>query len=325
MGQPGFWDDQAVSQQYMTETQAIQSVIQPYTTLLKDARDIDELLALNDPELEADIIALVQAFSSDVQTLDIQALLNEPYDKGDALLSIHAGAGGLDAQDWASMLVRMYERWLDKKAYSYRVIDAVTGDHNGIKSTTLLVSGPLAYGYLKTEFGVHRLVRISPFNAKDKRQTSFAAVDVTPHSPWLATDIQLAAADLKIDTYRASGAGGQHVNKTDSAVRITHLPTKLVAQSQNSRSQAENRDMALSVLKSRLLALMKQHHLDSIDAVRGDMAENTWGSQIRSYVLYPYKRVKDHRTEYESSDTTGVLDGDLDAFMYAALRGKPHE
>jgi len=320
MALPGFWDDQANAQTRLKELNQLKSVIQSYEKLHKQSESISEWIALDetDEELVLEIESDIRDFNQSVKQLEIQSLLNGKYDSSDAIVGIYAGAGGMDAQDWATMLSRMYQRWFEKQGYSVRVIDSVLGDQSGVKTLTFLVKGPLAYGYLKTESGVHRLVRISPFNAKGKRQTSFAAVDVVPHFDNTQDDFEIPSKDLKIDTYRASGAGGQHVNKTDSAVRITHLPTNTVAQSQDSRSQSENREMAMAVLKSRLIALKEQQQADHIASLK-DTSDNAWGNQIRSYVLYPYKLVKDHRTDLENSDVDAVLDGELGPFIHESL------
>ncbi|MBD98152.1 peptide chain release factor 2 [Candidatus Marinamargulisbacteria bacterium] len=320
MALPGFWDDQVNASVRLKELNQIKSVLQTYEKLHKQSENLTEWITLDDSdreliaEVESDIHLFVQA----VRQLEIQSLLNKKYDAYDAIVGIYSGAGGLDAQDWGTMLSRMYQRWFEKQGYSVRVIDSVLGDQSGVKTLTFLVSGHLAYGYLKTESGVHRLVRISPFNAKDKRQTSFAAVDVVPHFDNRQDDFNIPSKDLKIDTYRASGAGGQHVNKTDSAVRITHVPTNIVAQSQDSRSQTENREMAMAVLKSRLIALKEKQQADHIATLK-DTSDNAWGNQIRSYVLYPYKLVKDHRTGLENSDVDAVLNGDLGNFIHESL------
>ena len=272
-----------------------------------------------DSELLDELQTTITTFIDGVDQLELRSVLSGPYDQLNAIVSLFAGAGGTDAQDWTQMMLRMYTRWFESMNYSLSIVDQTLGDEAGIKSVTMIVSGDLAYGHLKTESGVHRLVRISPFNANDKRQTSFAAVDIVPQIESDSSDIDIDPKDLRVDTYRASGAGGQHVNKTDSAVRITHLPTQLVAQSQVSRSQTENRQIALDILKSRLLRLMISQHKSRVEEIRGESMENAWGSQIRSYVLHPYSMVKDHRTLVETADVKGVLDGHLSPFVRAAL------
>jgi peptide chain release factor 2 len=252
----------------------------------------------------------------------LESLLSGQFDTFSCFLNLNAGAGGTDAQDWAQMLYRMFTRWLDKNNYTYTVMDFTPGEEAGLKSATLKVTGTYAYGYLKNEIGVHRLVRISPFNANGKRQTSFAAVDVIPELTEDYKSITINPEDLKIDTYRASGSGGQHVNKTDSAVRITHLPTGLVAQSQASRSQGANKDTAMGMLKSRLIQLMEKEHKDKVEELRNNATDIAWGNQIRSYVFHPYKMVKDHRTNLETSNVDNVMDGDITPFIESNLRVK---
>ncbi len=263
---------------------------------------------------------MVQSLVRDIDELEVHSYLSGKYDGYDCYFSINAGAGGTDAQDWAEMLQRMYTRWLDQKGYQWTLVDETVGDEAGIKSVTLQVKGDFAYGFLKTEVGVHRLVRISPFNANGKRQTSFAAVDVLPDLPMDFNDIQIDPKDLRVDTFRSTGAGGQHINKTDSAVRITHLPTGLVAQSQASRSQISNRETAMALLKSRLVQVMEQQHKDQISELRGVEKDIAWGNQIRNYVFHPYKLVKDTRTGIETSDLLSVMDGEIDSFIHAQLK-----
>ncbi len=269
-------------------------------------------------ELADEAEETLKSFDEEAEKLRIRTLLTEEYDDTNAILSIHAGAGGLDAQDWAEMLLRMYTRWCEAKGFSVKLLDLQRDTDGGIKSVTILVSGEFAYGYLKTERGVHRLVRISPFNAAAKRQTSFASVDVTPELPD-DIKVEIAPEDLRIDTYRSSGAGGQHVNKTDSAVRITHLPTNIVVTCQNERSQIQNKEYAMRVLYSKLLALARQEHLDKISELKGNYGQISWGNQIRSYVFQPYTMVKDHRTGAETAAVQNVMDGDLDMFINASL------
>lgn len=276
-----------------------------------------------DPD-DTDLLTEAQSLKTDLQrhidTLELTALLSGKYDTYDCVFSIFAGAGGTDAQDWVQMLLRMYTRWFEKKGYTVTILEETMGDEAGIKSVTAVVSGDYAYGYLKTENGVHRLVRLSPFNANNKRQTSFAAVDIIPKIEHTTTDIKIDTKELKIDTFRASGAGGQHVNKTDSAVRVTHLPTGIVATSQSSRSQGDNKAEAMGVLMSKLVRLMEKEHKKHVNDLRGTVTENAWGNQIRSYVFHPYKLVKDLRTNVETSNLQSVMDGDLDLFIESNLR-----
>lgn len=267
------------------------------------------------PEIEADIKKFEDAF----EELRIQTLLSGEYDKYNAIVTLHAGAGGTESCDWASMLYRMYNRWAEQKGFGIQVLDYLPGDITGIKNVTFEVSGENAYGYLKSEKGVHRLVRISPFNAAGKRQTSFASCDVVPDIED-DIDIEIADDDLKIDTYRASGAGGQHVNKTSSAIRITHLPTGIVVQCQNERSQHHNKEKAMQMLKAKLTLLKEQEQADKVSDIRGEVKEIGFGNQIRSYVMQPYTLVKDHRTGEESGNVTAVLDGALDPFINAYLK-----
>jgi peptide chain release factor 2 len=276
-----------------------------------------------DPD-DTDLLTEAQSLKTDLQrhidTLELTALLSGKYDTYDCVFSIFAGAGGTDAQDWVQMLLRMYTRWFEKKGYTVTILEETMGDEAGIKSVTAVVSGDYAYGYLKAENGVHRLVRLSPFNANNKRQTSFAAVDIIPKIEHATTDIKIDTKELKIDTFRASGAGGQHVNKTDSAVRVTHLPTGIVATSQSSRSQGDNKAEAMGVLMSKLVRLMEKEHKAHVNDLRGTVTENAWGNQIRSYVFHPYKLVKDLRTTVETSNLQSVMDGDLDLFIESNLR-----
>lgn len=263
---------------------------------------------------------LLATLKSKVDTLEIKSMLSGKYDTFNALFSLNSGAGGTDAQDWTQILFRMYTRYFDSKKWDYAVLDETLGEEAGIKSVTIRVTGEFVYGLLKHETGIHRLVRLSPFNANSKRQTSFASVDVMPEINKDFGDIEVDPKDLKVDTFRASGAGGQHVNKTDSAVRITHLPTGLVAQSQNSRSQIDNRETALTILKSRLIHLLEEEHKSDIKELRGITRDISWGNQIRSYVYHPYKLVKDLRTQVERTDLQTVMDGDLDEYINASLR-----
>lgn len=281
-----------------------------------DARDLTEL---EDEELRSELETELDSLDAEIERRETQALLSGPYDSDDAILAIHAGAGGTDSQDWAQMLQRMYLRWVEAKGFNADVLDQSEGEEAGIKSTTIAVEGDHAYGLLKAEKGVHRLVRLSPFDAANRRHTSFALVEVLPQ---VETDeeIEINSSDLRIDTYRSAGAGGQNVQKNETAVRITHLPTGLVVTCQNERSQTQNKENAMRVLRARLLDLKEQQQADEIDEIRGDYVKAEWGSQIRSYVLHPYQMVKDHRTEYEVGNANGVLNGNLDGFIESYLR-----
>ena len=297
----------------------LESELNSWSKLQSRLADAQELVALGDESLEEELSREVLALQGEIEKREFDAMLSGEYDRGDALLAIHAGAGGNDAQDWAEMLQRMYLRWAESRNFETEVIDLTPGEEAGIKSTTISISGPYAYGYLRSEKGVHRLVRISPFDSSNRRHTSFVLVEVLPQ---VEDDesIEINPNDLRIDTFRSAGAGGQSVQKNDTAVRITHIPTGIVASCQNERSQTQNREMALKVLKSRLLALKQQEHKDKIEELRGEYQKAEWGSQIRSYVLHPYHMVKDHRTEFEMGNTEAVLDGDLDPFIESYLR-----
>jgi peptide chain release factor 2 len=277
-----------------------------------------ELASLDDESLRAELTAETESLRTDLDQREFRALLSGPYDSDDAILSIHAGAGGTDSQDWAAMLLRMYLRWTEAHTYATELLDTSEGEEAGLKSATLAVNGDYAFGYLRAERGVHRLVRLSPFDSAHRRHTSFALVEVYPQVR-AAEEIQINPADLKIDTYRSAGAGGQNVQKNETAIRITHLPTGIVVTCQNERSQTQNRENALRVLRARLLDVQRQQQEDELAKLKGDHVKAEWGSQIRSYVLHPYQMVKDHRTGHESGNTAAVLDGDLDGFIEAFL------
>jgi len=320
--EPGFWDDLENSQKVLQKTKSLKTKVEKYEKLVSD---LDDLKTLNDlaleeedagliPEIEEELDKLKEAF----EKLRLETLLKGPYDRNNAILTLHAGAGGTEAQDWVQMLLRMYTRWAEKHGYTVKTLDYLDGDEAGIKSVTINVIGENAYGYLKSEKGVHRLVRISPFDASGRRHTSFASVDVMPE---LDDEIQvdINPEDLKIDTFRSSGAGGQHINKTESAVRITHIPTGIVVSCQTERSQFQNRDTAMKMLKAKLIELKEREHKEKIEDLKGVQLDIAWGSQIRSYVFCPYTLVKDHRTNYEMGDVDAVMDGELDKFINAYL------
>jgi peptide chain release factor 2 len=317
MGEPGFWDDQRAAAEISAEHARLSRRLERYRNLQRDYDDARELLSL-DGELEQEIRTHVLPLRRELDRLQEDALFTGEYDAGDAVVTIHSGEGGTDAQDWAEMLLRMYLRWGERRGFRTELLEASPGEEAGLKSATFTVAGENAYGTLKAERGVHRLVRLSPFDQAHRRHTSFAQVIV---SPLISDDVALEIADedLRIDTYRASGAGGQHVNKTDSAVRITHLPTGIVVQCQNERSQASNKQTALRLLKSRLLELEQERREAELARERGAVQDTGFGSQIRSYVLHPYQLVKDHRTEHETGNTQAVLDGDLDGFIHSYL------
>jgi peptide chain release factor 2 len=279
-----------------------------------------ELARREDESLRADLEAEVASIETELDKRAFAAMLNGPYDADDAILAIHAGAGGTDSQDWAAMLQRMFLRWADQHKYDAEIIDLTEGEEAGTKSVTITVSGRYAYGYLRSEKGVHRLVRLSPFDAAHRRHTSFALVEVLPQVAMDSSEVQIDPADVKIDVFRSSGAGGQNVQKNATAIRLTHVPTGIVVTCQNERSQTQNREFAMRVLRARLLEIQQAKREEEIAVLRGDYTKAEWGSQIRSYVLHPYQMVKDHRTEYETGNTQAVLDGDLDAFMEAWLR-----
>ena len=319
MGEPGFWDDQKRAAAISSEHARLARRRDRYDELSGEARDLAELVQLASDDGELDEVAQnVSTLRHELDRLQEEALFGGEYDAGDAVVSIHAGEGGTDAQDWAEMLLRMYLRWAEARGYKTEVLEASPGEEAGLKSATFTVSGDNAYGLLRAERGVHRLVRLSPFDQAHRRHTSFAQVIVSP----LLTDeggIDIDESDLRIDTYRASGAGGQHVNKTDSAVRITHLPTGIVVSVQNERSQLSNKNTALKILRSRLAELEQEQREEELARERGNVMTTGFGSQIRSYVLHPYQLVKDHRTDVEEGNTQGVLDGKLDEFIRAYL------
>ncbi len=282
-------------------------------------KDVLELAELDDENIHNDLESEISSIQAEIEKREFDAMLSGKYDRGDALLAIHAGAGGNDAQDWAEMVQRMYLRWAEKRGYETETLDLTPGEEAGIKSTTISISGPYAYGYLRSEKGVHRLVRISPFDSSNRRHTSFILVEILPQVED-DSSIKINPTDLRIDTFRSAGAGGQSVQKNDTAVRITHLPTGIVASCQNERSQTQNREMAMKVLMGRLLELQQREHKEKIEELRGEYQKAEWGSQIRSYVLHPYHMVKDHRTDFEVGNTEAVLDGDLDPFIENYLR-----
>jgi peptide chain release factor 2 len=320
MRRPGFWDDQEAAAKTAAEHAALQRRLEAFRSVERDAADLGELLELaaDDPEIASELDSQLGSLEKRLAELEEARLFRGRYDSGDAVVTVRSGAGGTDSQDWAEMLLRMYLRWAERRGFEVEMAEASEGEEAGLKSATFIVRGENAYGLFAAERGVHRLVRISPFDAQKRRHTAFAEVDVAP----LADDdfeVDLDEEDLRIDTYRASGAGGQHVNKTDSAVRITHLPTGIIAQSQNERSQAQNKATAMKVLRARLLELEERRRAEELAAERGDRADVGWGSQIRSYTLHPSQRVKDHRTGFEVGDAQRVLDGDLDGFVRAYL------
>ena len=322
MQEPGFWDDSKKAEEVTKKSKAIKDKIDRLDKLksqLEDVEVLNEMMEDDDEESANEIIDTIKAIESEIDDYNMKILLNGEYDKNNAIVTLHVGVGGTDANDWTEMLLRMYTRWCEQHGYSVETIDLLLGDEAGIKSVTLKVTGEYAYGYLKAEKGIHRLVRISPYNANGKRQTSFASMEVLPELT-KEQDIEIRPEDLKIDTYRSGGAGGQHVNKTDSAVRITHIPTGIVVQCQNERSQFSNKDTAMEMLKSKLVELKERAHKEKIEDLTGELKDMGWGSQIRSYVFHPYSMVKDHRTNVETSNVTAVMDGDIDMFINAFLK-----
>lgn len=320
---PGFWDDAERSTEIMKKVKTTKDQMEKVINLESQYEDIETMIEMGyeeeDESLIPEIREMLDSFIEELESMKIATLLSGPYDKDNAVLTLHAGAGGTESCDWVSMLCRMYTRWAESKGFSVEMLDYLDGDEAGFKTVTLQINGENAYGYLKSEKGVHRLVRISPFNAAGKRQTSFASCDVMPDIEE-AIDVEVREEDLRIDTYRSSGAGGQHINKTSSAIRITHLPTNIVVQCQNERSQFQNKDKAMKMLKSRLYLLKKQEEEEKLSGIRGEVKDNGWGSQIRSYVMQPYTMVKDHRTSEESGNVQSVMDGNLDPFISAYLK-----
>lgn len=323
MEAPNFWDDVEGSQKKMKELKSLKDDVEVYAQLEEKYEEIETLIEMgeeeNDPDLVTETDEAMTEFEQTFEKIRIKTLLSEEYDKDNAILSLHAGAGGTESCDWCEMLYRMYTRWANDKGFTVEVLDSLDGDEAGIKSITFQVNGENAYGYLKSEKGVHRLVRISPFNAAGKRQTSFVSCDVMPDIEE-DLDIEVKDEDIRIDTYRSSGAGGQHINKTSSAIRITHYPTGIVVTCQNERSQHMNKDKAMQMLKAKLYLLKQQENAQKAADIRGEVTEIGWGNQIRSYVMQPYTMVKDHRTGVETGNVDSVLDGKIDIFMNGYLK-----
>jgi len=322
MNDPEFWNDLERSQKVNREIKALKNKVERFKKLWSKIEDLEVLIELaleeQDYSVTDEVSSSLRQLDKEVNAFNMETLLSGPYDRNNAIVSLHAGAGGTEAMDWVAMLFRMYTRWCEDKGYEVKVLDMLPGEEAGIKSVTFHVIGPNAYGYLRCERGVHRLVRISPFDASGRRHTSFASVDVMPELED-DTEIEIRPEDLRIDTYRASGAGGQHVNKTESAVRITHIPTGIVVQCQNERSQIQNRETAMKMLKARLLELKEREQEEKLRQLKGEVKKIEWGSQIRSYVFHPYNLVKDHRTGVETGNIQAVMDGELDQFINAYL------
>ncbi|WP_444684881.1 peptide chain release factor 2 [Alkalicoccus luteus] len=325
MADPSFWDNQDEAQKVIAENNALKAMTETYRNLEEKLDNMDVSYELvkeeNDEELKAELVEDVKAVERDLQKFELQLLLSEPHDANNAILELHPGAGGTESQDWASMLLRMYTRWAEAQGFQVETLDYLPGDEAGVKSVTLLIKGHNAFGYLKAEKGVHRLVRISPFDSSGRRHTSFVSCDIMPELDD-NVEIDLSPEDIRVDTFRSSGAGGQHVNTTDSAVRMTHIPTNTVVSCQSERSQIKNREKAIKMLKAKLYQQELDRQRAEAEEIRGEQSEIGWGSQIRSYVFHPYNMVKDHRTDSETGNTQAVMDGDLTQFIDSYLRSR---
>ncbi|MGQ9907674.1 MAG: peptide chain release factor 2 [Candidatus Flexifilum sp.] len=318
---PDFWSNPETAQKVMQQIARLRSEVEHWNTLLAELQDAAELAQLEDPSLADELTAETERLRAEVERMALQTMLSGEYDNSNAILAIHAGAGGTDSQDWAEMLERMYLRWAEQNGFKVEIIERMEGEEAGIKSVTMNIQGDYAYGYLQSEQGVHRLVRLSPFDAAKRRHTSFCKVELWPDIQG-EIEVEINDKDLKIETYRSSGAGGQNVQKNDTAVRITHIPTGLVVQCQNQRSQGQNRERALQILKARLFEIERKKREQQLAQLKGENVDAGWGNQIRSYVLHPYHLVKDHRTGYETGNTDAVLDGRLNEFMEAYLKAR---
>jgi peptide chain release factor 2 len=317
---PTFWNDPNHAQQVSKASAALHQQVDYWRLFEQRVKDSTELASLDDESLRGDLEAEIGGIESDLEQRSFTSMLSGQYDSDDALLAIHAGAGGTDSQDWAAMLMRMYLRWAEKHRYKTDILDLNEGEEAGIKSTTISINGMYAFGYLRSEKGVHRLVRLSPFDSAHRRHTSFALIEILPQVAFDSPEVQIDPADLKIDVFRSSGAGGQNVQKNATAIRITHVPSGIVVTCQNERSQSQNREFAMRILRARLLEIKKAEKEEEIAVLRGEYTKAEWGNQIRSYVIHPYQMVKDHRTDHETGNTQAVLDGDLDGFMEAYLQ-----
>ncbi|WP_212391128.1 MULTISPECIES: peptide chain release factor 2 [Sporosarcina] len=322
---PQFWNDQDSAQKVISESKALKDIVGDYTELTDEQENLEMTLELLreefDAEMQEDLGAELKEFKTKLEAFELQMLLSDEFDKNSAVLELHSGAGGTESQDWASMLLRMYTRWAEHRGFKVETLDYQAGDEAGVKSVTLSIKGHNAYGYLKAEKGVHRLVRISPFDSSGRRHTSFSSIEVMPEFEG-DVDVEIKMEDVKIDTYRSSGAGGQHVNTTDSAVRMTHIPTGAIVTCQTERSQIKNRERALNLLKAKIYQIRIEEEEARLLEIRGDQKEIGWGSQIRSYVFHPYSMVKDHRTSAETGNVGAVMDGDIDLFINAYLRSR---
>ena len=317
---PDFWNDSVSAQRVMKNVSSLRSEVDGWNAIKQQAHDLAELAKLDDESLRAELEAEIQKLERELQKRSFAAMLSGPFDHDDAILAIHAGAGGTDSQDWAEMLERMYLRWCESRGFTAEILDTTPGEEAGIKSVTISVSGQFAFGYLRSEKGVHRLVRLSPFDAAHRRHTSFALVEVLPQVTMDEADVEINPGDVKIDVFRSSGAGGQNVQKNATAVRLTHIPTGIVVTCQNERSQTQNREFAMRILRARLVELKHAEKEEERAVLRGEYTKAEWGSQIRSYVLHPSQMVKDHRTDFQVGNTQSVLDGDLNAFMEDHLK-----
>ena len=318
--QPEFWNDSQNAQKVMKNVSNLRDDVESWNKFAQQIQDLTDLAGLEDESLREELEAEVTKLEADLEKRSFAAMLSGPFDHDDAILAIHAGAGGTDSQDWAEILQRMYLRWIEDQGFSAEIVDSTPGEEAGIKSVTISVSGRYAFGYLRSEKGVHRLVRLSPFDAAHRRHTSFALIEVLPQVSMDEADIDIAPGDIKMDVFRSSGAGGQNVQKNATAVRLTHVPTGIVVTCQNERSQTQNREFAMKILRARLLELRQAEREEERAVLRGEYTKAEWGSQIRSYVLHPYQMVKDHRTDFQMGNAQSVLDGDLDGFMEAYLK-----
>ncbi len=317
---PDFWNDSTSAQKVMKTLSNLRDEVVSWANIKQQVIDLTELAKLNDESLRADIEVEINKLETELEKRSFAAMLSGPFDHDDAILAIHAGAGGTDSQDWADMLQRMYLRWIESRGFSAEILDMTPGEEAGIKSVTIAVSGQYAFGYMRSEKGVHRLVRLSPFDAAHRRHTSFALVEILPQVSMDEADVEINPGDVKMDVFRSSGAGGQNVQKNATAVRLTHLPTGIVVTCQNERSQTQNREFAMRILRARLVELKRAEKEEERAVLRGEYTKAEWGSQIRSYVLHPYQMVKDHRTDFQVGNAQSVLDGDLDAFMEDYLK-----
>jgi peptide chain release factor 2 len=320
--QPDFWNDSTSAQKVMKSVASLRDEVEAWGAIKQQAHDLTDLVNLNDESLRLDLEKEIQTLETELEKRAFAAMLSGPFDHDDAILAIHAGAGGTDSQDWAAMLQRMYLRWIESRGFTAEIIDSTPGEEAGIKSVTIAVGGRFSFGYMRSEKGVHRLVRLSPFDAAHRRHTSFALVEVLPQVSMDEADVEINPGDVKLDVFRSSGAGGQNVQKNATAVRLTHLPTGIVVTCQNERSQTQNREFAMGILRARLLELKHAEKEEERAILRGEYTKAEWGSQIRSYVLHPYQMVKDHRTDFQVGNAQSVLDGDLDNFMEDYLKSQ---